>query len=129
MGTVLRNWKCVGHEAPVVLHYANCGFEAWKRKYEILSIGHGTEDGGFSVERKGIKSMRAHLAHRELIRRGDDEQLEAYYRTFIMCSEFGELPHFACHGLVARTHAVRAILENDSPDFFHVSCPLEMKAK
>merc|ERR1712061_25857 len=105
--TNLRNYKCKGQGAAVVLHYANCGFGAWKRKYQILSKGHGTEDGSFSITRKGIKSMRAHLAHRELIGRGDDEQLEAYYRTFIMCSEFGELAHFACHGLVMRTNAIK----------------------
>merc|ERR1712187_488708 len=96
------------------LHYANCGFGAWKRKYEILARGHGTEDGGFSTTRKGINSMRAHLAHRELVGRGDSEQLEAYYRTFIMGNEFGELAHFACHGMVARIRAVVAVLDGGS---------------
>ena len=48
----LRTLKCAGPGAPVVLHYANCGLGAWKRKYRILAQGHGTEDGGFSVTRK-----------------------------------------------------------------------------
>ena len=34
------------------------------------------EDGGFSIDRKGIRSMRGHLAHRELLKRGDREDLE-----------------------------------------------------
>merc|ERR1711974_201620 len=66
----LNNYKAAGEGAPVVLHYANCGFGAWKRKYQILAKGHRTDDGGFSITRKGINSMRAHLAHRELIGRG-----------------------------------------------------------
>jgi len=106
----LTNFRCSGAGAPVVLHYANCGFDVWRRKYDILSRGHGTEDGGFSVTRKGVASMRAHLAHRELLKRASDEQLQAYYRAYIMCSEFGELAHFACHGLVVRTRAVQALL-------------------
>ncbi|CAE8648654.1 unnamed protein product, partial [Polarella glacialis] len=73
----LRSLRCSGPGSPVVLHYANCGYEAWVKKYTILAKGHGTEDGGFSVTRKGIKSMRAHLAHRELLARADPAQLEA----------------------------------------------------
>ncbi|CAJ1434076.1 unnamed protein product [Effrenium voratum] len=73
----LSSMRCSGDGAPVVLHYANCGHEAWLRKYRILASGHGTEetavDGGFSVERKGIKSMRAHLAHRALQQRSPEE--------------------------------------------------------
>merc|ERR1711974_99350 len=110
----LNNYKAAGEGAPVVLHYANCGFGAWKRKYQILAKGHGTDDGGFSITRKGINSMRAHLAHRELIGRGDDLQPDTYYRTFIMCNEFGELAHFACHGMLMRTDAVRAVLDSST---------------
>jgi len=112
--TMLRNLKCSGSAAPVVLHYANCGYEAWKQKYKILSAGHGTPDGSFSLTRKGINSMRAHLAHHDLLRRGTPEQLEAYFRTFIMCGEFGELAHWACHGLLVRTHAIRELLDSVS---------------
>ncbi|CAE7259455.1 ELD1 [Symbiodinium natans] len=91
----LHSHRCGGRGAPVVLHYANCGYSAWQQKYAILARGHGTEDGGFSIERKGIKSMRAHLAHRALCQRGQEEDLRKYYRTYIMGNEFGELPHFA----------------------------------
>ncbi|CAE8618967.1 unnamed protein product, partial [Polarella glacialis] len=107
----LRSLRCSGPGSPVVLHYANCGYEAWVTKYTILAKGHGTEDGGFSVTRKGIKSMRAHLAHRELLARADPAQLEIYYRTYIMGNEFGEQAHFACHGLLARTQGVRQVLQ------------------
>lgn len=110
----LRNYRCNGAGDPVVLHYANCGFSAWRRKYELLASGHGTEDGGFSVTRKGINSMRAHLAHRDLLRRGSPAQLEEYYRTYVMGNEFGELPHFACHGLVARTRAVAGVIRAEA---------------
>eukprot|EP00435_Cladocopium_sp_Y103_P074278 s164_g47.t2 len=108
--TRLRSMRCSQEAAPVVLHYANCGYRPWLQKYQILAAGHGTEDGGFSIERKGIKSMRAHLAHRELLKRGNQQDLELYYRTYIMANEFGELPHFACHGMLARTHAVQHVL-------------------
>lgn len=30
-----------GVGAPTVLHYANCGFQNWVKKYEILCDGHG----------------------------------------------------------------------------------------
>eukprot|EP00439_Symbiodinium_sp_Y106_P074422 s501_g14.t1 len=109
----LRSQRCTGYGAPVILHYANCGYESWRRKYEILASGHGTEDGGFSIERKGIKSMRAHLAHRALCHRGNEEDLAKYYRTYIMGNEFGELPHFACHGLVTRVRSVQRVLREE----------------
>ena len=69
-----------GCGAPVVLHYANCGLRQWRRKYEVLCAGHGTEDGGFSTRRPGIKELRAHLAARQLTMR--QEGLEEFYRTF-----------------------------------------------
>lgn len=40
---------------------------------------HSAQDGGFSVERKGIKSMRAHLAHRELLKRGNEQDLDLHF--------------------------------------------------
>ncbi|CAE7717786.1 ELD1 [Symbiodinium sp. KB8] len=121
----LRSQRCTGYGAPVILHYANCGYKSWRRKYEILASGHGTEDGGFSIERKGIKSMRAHLAHRALCQRGNEEDLAKYYRTYIMGNEFGELPHFACHGLVTRIRSVQRVLREEvSPgDILKVTSP------
>ena len=41
--------------------------------------------------------------------------LPRYYRTYIMANEFGELPHFACHGMLARTHAVQHVLSEKCP--------------
>lgn len=108
----LRSYKSKGPGAPVILHYANCSLSSWKRKYQILSSGHGTADGGFSVTRKGVKSMRAHLMHREILRHGTEEEIERYYRTFVMGEEYGDLPYLAAHGLLARTSAVRLVLEN-----------------
>ena len=32
-----------------------------------------------------------------------------------MANEFGELPHFACHGMLARTHAVQHVLSEKCP--------------
>ena len=34
---------------------------------------------------KGVNTMRAHLAHRDLMGRGDEGQLEEYYRTATPC--------------------------------------------
>ena len=33
-----------------------------------------------------------------------------YYRTYIMGNEHGELPHFACHGMLVRTRRVQQVL-------------------
>ncbi|CAK8991116.1 unnamed protein product [Durusdinium trenchii] len=128
----LKSLRCSDEGAPVILHYANCGYQSWLRKYKILADGHQTEDGGFSVERKGIRSMRAHLAHRELLKRRSAEDLELYYRTYIMGNEFGELPHFACHGMLVRTHTVQEVLQKrkknlpaDSPGGFGSPLPKE----
>merc|ERR1711879_718890 len=74
--TKLKTLRCSSPGSPVVLHYVSCGFTAWAQKYDLLSKGHGTEDGGFSLERKGIKSMRNHLAHRELLSRANAAELE-----------------------------------------------------
>ena len=40
-----------------------------------------------------------------------------YYRTYIMGNEFGELPHFACHGMLLRTHAVQHVLKRAAPEW------------
>lgn len=37
-----------------------------------------------------------------------------YYRTYIMGNKFGELPHFACYGMLARTHAVQQVLSGQN---------------
>lgn len=55
-----------------------------------------------------------------------------YYRTYIMGNEFGELPHFACHGMLVRTHTVQEVLQKrkknlpaDSPGGFGSPLPKE----
>ncbi|CAE7391950.1 ELD1, partial [Symbiodinium necroappetens] len=39
-GMTLYTLLCKGPGAPVVLHYANCGFDSWRQKYELLCTGH-----------------------------------------------------------------------------------------
>ena len=100
---------------PVVLHYTNCGFANWKRKYEILTTGHKTADGAFSLKKGGIKTVRSHLAARAIAMRGGDSfdrDMEKFYRTFIMGNECGELAHFAQHGIVVRVDWIAAFLED-----------------
>lgn len=49
-----------------------------------------------------------------------------------MGNEFGELPHFACHGMLVRTHTVQEVLQKrkknlpaDSPGGFGSPLPKE----
>ena len=117
----------------MVLHYANCGFAAWRAKYATLARGHGTADGGFLKE---ARSLPGHLASATVLNGasagtgasrdggvGDADSREghgvappawearAYYDTFIACdSGGGELSHLAQHGLLTRVAAVRDTL-------------------
>jgi hypothetical protein len=105
--------------APVVLHFTNCGFYNWRRKYEILCTGHKTADGAFSLKKGGIKTVRSHLAARELALRGGPDfatGMEHFYRTFIMGDECGELAHFAQHGIVVRVDWIAKFLEGLTAD-------------
>merc|ERR1712190_712924 len=106
--TLLRQ----GPGAPVVLHYTNCGFNEWKKKYQILCHGHGTEDGAFSVAREGISEVRSHIATRQLALRGNNADSELFYRTFVQGNEYDEMAYMAQFGLVLRITAARARLEN-----------------
>lgn len=73
----------------------------WHNSRARLLLGHSLEhlfalalqDGGFSVERKGIRSMRAHLAHRELLKRRSAEDLELPLgkTSFMVIGFFGVL--------------------------------------
>jgi len=110
-GTVLWELLCRGPGAPVVLHYANCGYKAWCKKYRILCKGHGTPDGAFSETRPGISNIRPHLIARQLMLRGNVCDFENFYRTWIMSNEFDELPFLAQIGCVLRLEAPRCLLE------------------
>lgn len=110
-GASLYTLLCKGAGAPVVLHYANCGFTHWKRKYQTICKGHGTEDGAFSTEREGIAELRSHLASRQLILQNQTAALERFYRTFIQGNEFDELAFLAQFGLVLRLETPRARLD------------------
>ena len=81
-GMTLYTLLCKGPGAPVVLHYANCDFALWRRKYDVLCKDHGTEDGAFSTLRPGISEIRSHIATRQLVLKGSNTELEQFYQTF-----------------------------------------------
>uniref|UniRef100_A0A7S4QAA6 Uncharacterized protein n=1 Tax=Alexandrium monilatum TaxID=311494 RepID=A0A7S4QAA6_9DINO len=109
-GMALFTLLCKGPGAPVVLHYSNCGLSEWRKKYRILCCGHGTADGAFSTTREGISEVRSHIATRQLALRGDDADLERFYRTFVMGDEHDELAFLAQFGLVLRLDSPRRCL-------------------
>lgn len=82
---------CKGPGAPVVLHYANCGFNLWRQKYDVLCKDHGTEDGAFSTRRPGIGEIRSHIATRQLVLKGNQEELQRFYRTFVPLAALYEM--------------------------------------
>lgn len=110
-GSLLYTLVCKGPGAPVVLHYANCGFAEWCKKYSILCKGHGTSDGAFSTTREGISEVRSHIATRQLALRGKTSELERFYKTFIEGNDFDEMAYFAQFGLVLRLEAPRDRLQ------------------
>lgn len=110
-GQVLYTLLCKGPGAPVVLHYSNCGLGDWRKKYQILCRGHGTDDGAFSTTREGISEVRSHMATRQLTLRSDDAELETFYRNFVMGNEFDELAYLAQFGLVLRLQKPQALLK------------------
>lgn len=100
----LRRKRMDGPKDPGVLHYANCGFSYWVKKYQIL--------GRFPDILNGRQNtMRAHLAARDLVLRYDRRDLELYYRMFIMSNLIGELPLLFNRGLVIRIDSARQIVE------------------
>lgn len=100
----LKRIRMDGDTDPAVLHYSNCGFSYWIRKYEIL--------GRFPDMVNGKQNtMRAHLAARDLVLRHDRKDMELYYRMFIMSNLIGELPLLFNRGLVIRIDGVRQIVE------------------
>merc|ERR1712194_133553 len=104
-GQALHTLQSKGPGAPVVLHYANCGYREWKKKYETICKGHGTEDGAFSTKRDGIAEIRSHMCARQLTLRGAEADLERFYRTFVQGNEFDEMSYLAQLGLVTRLRA------------------------
>merc|ERR1712048_568197 len=93
-----------GPTDPGVLHYANCGFSYWVKKYEIL--------GNFPDVVNGKQNtMRAHLAARDLVLRHDRRDLMLYYQMFVMSNLIGELPLLCNRGLVIRVDGARQIVE------------------
>lgn len=106
-GQSLYELLCKGPGAPVILHYANCGFKDWQKKYNIICTGHGTSDGAFSTKREGIESVRSHIAARELTLRKNANQSKQFYETFVMGNEFDEMAYMAQFGLALRLEAPR----------------------
>jgi len=104
-GGALYELECKGPGAPVVLHYSNCGYDNWRKKYSILCKDHGTEDGAFSTEREGIKGVRSHIAARQLTLRGSEADLLDFYRTFVQGNEYDEMAYLAQFGIVLRLEA------------------------
>lgn len=109
--------------APVILHYANCGFEYWKRKYQVLGDFPTPDENGDPDDRPGmVNNMRSHLASRELVVRLDEAPttgmaveasnlLERFYKTWVAMSEHGERPYLAAYGLLERVPFPARLLE------------------
>jgi len=83
-------------DGPVVLHYANCGYEHWRRKYAIL--------GQFDDVWWGRVPCRipAHLHSRDVLTDAsdDDERARAFYRAVVMREGSGESALLRAHGLL-----------------------------
>mmetsp|Transcript_53184 Transcript_53184/g.149866 ORF Transcript_53184/g.149866 Transcript_53184/m.149866 type:complete len:249 (+) Transcript_53184:760-1506(+) len=121
-----RSHVCGGPGAPVVLHYANCGFETWWRKYEVLDTLPPTHPGnqgappcrprgaaaptaaGAADDRHVDANMYMHNLARDLVKRGARAEAEAVYRQRV-CLE-GMLPRLASHGLAVRVAFPSALL-------------------
>ncbi|KAH8064826.1 glycosyl transferase [Aureococcus anophagefferens] len=83
--------------APVILHYANCGFDYWKRKYEVLGDFPDPEQTGDDEEE------RPGMADEDPGDGGDARRLiELFYRTWIAQDQHGEKPYLAAYGLLER---------------------------
>jgi hypothetical protein len=91
------------HE-PVILHYANCGFAAWRRKYANL--------GRFPDQWWGRVPIRlpSHLLSRDAVHGGDADGAATFYRRVIMGNEAGELDFLHHLGALARVEFVRSVL-------------------
>eukprot|EP00966_Prymnesium_polylepis_P222504 5147673-Prymnesium_polylepis.1 len=90
-------------QAPVVLHYSNCGFANWVRKYEILG-----DFGDLWWGRCPIR-VTAHLQSRDVIHRRPADEREGYFRTVLMCE--GQLEPLRRSGLLVRIEFPRSVLE------------------
>lgn len=101
---VLTKHFPLGALAPVVLHYVNCDYKAFRTKYKLL--------GQFpSVPDTSRVRMPFHVAARDLAARGDELALQRLYEIFVRCTGFGELPYLEYFGLLVCVDGVRDILD------------------
>lgn len=111
---------CHGLGAPVILHYVNCGFDYWIRKFQMLASSpisaHGkeevvhqpTEVAAHARRSDESDHMYVHRLSHEVVQGGDLEDARRFYRRSI-CLE-GMLPRLASHGLLVRILFPSALL-------------------
>jgi len=95
------------HTDPVVLHYANCGFEHWRRKYRNL--------GRFPDlwwDRVPIR-LPVHLLSRDMIHGATDAEAAHFYTRVIMGNEAGEMDYLQQLGLVCCVRFVQSVLAHE----------------
>ena len=90
-------------DGPVVLHYSNCGFSHWLRKYEILG------DFGNSWWGRCPIRVTSHLHSRDVVHRRPETEREDYFRAIIMCEGAREL--LRASGLLVRIEFPQRVLE------------------
>mmetsp|Transcript_33031 Transcript_33031/g.99575 ORF Transcript_33031/g.99575 Transcript_33031/m.99575 type:complete len:778 (+) Transcript_33031:718-3051(+) len=109
--------------APVILHFANCGFDYWKRKYEVLGDFPTPDADADPEDRPGmVNNMRSHVASRELVvklaesgapeeRTAAGDLLTSFYNTWVAMDQHGEKPYLAAYGLLVKLDFPRRLLK------------------
>lgn len=98
-GEHLHELPMKGPGAPVIVHFANCRFDAWLKKHEAHLRDELCDQG----------LGRTDMAAKQLDLK-DRHGLDRFYRTFIQGDMFDEVAYMAQFGLVLRIPSVRTRL-------------------
>jgi hypothetical protein len=91
---------------PVILHYANLGYEHWRRKYANLGRFPDLWWGRVPIR------LPAHLLARDAVHAVDGgEEAANLYRRVVMGNLAGEMDYMEAAGWLARVDFVRAVLQ------------------
>lgn len=96
-------------DGPVVLHYSNCGFSHWLRKYENLGDFGDAWWGRCAI-------LPGYLDSRNIVHRRPASEREGYFRTVIMCE--GALELLRASALLVHIEFPQRVLEECEAGLF-----------
>ena len=96
---------------PLVLHYAECGFSHFLRKYQTWGNFPDVYLGGQQI----IDQVPFRIRAREVVKTGDVQRVEAFYRREAMMGDESTRARLLNEGLLCRITGPAEVLERGAP--------------